>query len=484
MAKFIPTIGFLPDVDPTTPGVITLCDGFLPSKFGMKAAPSAISIGADALAAACKGYAAVRKTDGTTRIIAGTASKLYELSSTTWNDVTRAVGGNYAVSSSLWRFAQFGNVTFAVNQFDTPQTSSSGAFANQTGMPKCRVIDTANQFVLIGATNEGTYGDQPDRWWCCGIGDYTNWTPAVATQCATGRLTDAPGEIVALRTLNEFVCIYKPRGLYVGTYQGPPVVWDWRLVSQDIGTWSQEAVVKAGSVHYFVGYEDFYVFDGTVPIPIGDGIRDWFFNDLDRAYAGNITGFYDRVHLLVYWFYPSNGSAGVIDSWVAYQPSTKRWGAGTLTVEAVAEYLSATPTYDTFGVGLTYDTLPDVGYDSNYWGTSSPLPAVVNGSHVLCSITGVSGTNSLTFGWNGDDQGFSLIRRVSPRWKTVPSSATLTHTYTNTLGDTTTSDSAVTMSSGRFDFMRSARWHQDALSTTGDCEFSGVAIDAVADGEE
>lgn len=482
MGAFNKTLGFLPDVDPTTPGVITACDGFIPSKFGMKSAYSAVSTGADALAAACKGFAAVRKTDGTTRIIAGTASKLYELSSTTWNDVSRASGGNYSVSSSLWRFGQFGDITFAVNQFDTPQTSSSGAFANLSAMPKCRVLDTANQFLLIGATNEGTFGDQPDRWWCCAIGNTSDWTPAVATQCVTGRLTDAPGEITALRTLNEFVVIYKQRALYVGTYQGPPVVWGWRLVSQDIGAWSQEAVVKAGNVHYFVGYEDFFVFDGTVPVPIGDGIRDWFFNDLDRTYANNITGFYDRINLLVYWFYPSNGSAGVIDSWVAFQPSTRRWGAGTLTIEAAGEYLSATPTYDTFGVGLTYDTLPDVGYDSNYWGTSSPLPAVINGSHQLATLSGVSGSGSLTFGWNGDDETVTLVRRVSPRWKDVPDSATLVHTYTNVLGDTTTSDSAVTMSSGRFDFMRAASWHQEQISTVGNCELSGLNIDGAPAG--
>ena len=46
----------------------------------------------------------------------------------------------------------------------------------------------------VAVKKVGTYGDQPDRWWCCAIGNTSDWTPAVATQCATARLTDAPGD--------------------------------------------------------------------------------------------------------------------------------------------------------------------------------------------------------------------------------------------------------------------------------------------------
>lgn len=481
--SFVRTAGFLPDVDPTTPGVITECDGFIPSKFGMRSAYSAVTTGTDALAAACKGFVAARKTDGTTRVIAGSAAKLYELSGTSWTDRTRAVGGNYSASTTRWRFAQFGDVTIAVNQFDTPQTSSAGAFANLAAMPKARVIDTANLFVMIAATNEGTYGEQTDRWWCCAIGDYTDWTPSVPNQCVTGRLYDTPGEITALRTLGDYVAIYKQRSLYLGVYQGSPVVWAWRLVADDIGTWSQESVVKVGFSHYFIGYENIYRFDGTVPQAIGDGMHEWFFNDLDRNNASLITGFYDRVNALIYWFYPSQGSS-TLNKWIAYQPTSNRWGAGSLAIEAAGEYLTPATTYDTFGVGLTFDTLPDVPYDSDYWSRAAPAPAVFNSSHVLSLLAGESGTNSFVSGWVGDDQIKSTVRRVIPRWKDAPTSATLVHTYAESLGGAQTSKAAVTMSRDRFDFMQTARWHKDEIETVGTCEFGGLNYDSVSAGTE
>ena len=485
MANFVPLKGFLPDLDPTIPGIILECNGFLPSKMGLRSAFSAANYGYDALAAACKGFTVARKTDGTTRVIAGTESKLYEISGTSWVDRTRASGGDYTTSTGKWRFGQFGNITYAVNKLDTPQYSSSGAFADHPEMPKCAIVETANQFVLIGNTNDATYGDQTDRWWCSAIGDPDDFTTSVATQCVTARLTDVPGAITAIRGLDEQVAFFKQRGLYVATYQGPPTVWGFRLVSQDVGTFCQESAVKVGSVIYFMGYEDFYLFDGTVPRPIGDGIREWFFNEqLSRDVADKTWGFFDRYNMIIYWFYASVDGSGTVDKWIAYRPTTGTWGAGTLTVEAAGEFLTASPTYDSFGLGLTYDTLPDVVYDSSYWGTTAPAPAVFTSSHILSTLDGASGTGTLKTGWVGDDQDYSTVRRVIPRWKDEPTSATLVHTYVTSLGGTEASNSSTSMEEGRFDVMQSGRWHQDEVTTVGTCDLGGFAYDTSGSGQE
>jgi len=87
-------LGFSPDLDPTTPGVVTACVNFIPYEAGMAGAPSASTpTSTPALAAACVGGVVITKLDDTRRIIAGTATKLYELSGGSWTDVSRA--GNY-----------------------------------------------------------------------------------------------------------------------------------------------------------------------------------------------------------------------------------------------------------------------------------------------------------------------------------------------------------------------------------------------------
>ena len=57
-----PLLGFAPDADPTTPGVITECTNLIPFEAGMKGAPVATSVGAAALAAACRGITSDRKS--------------------------------------------------------------------------------------------------------------------------------------------------------------------------------------------------------------------------------------------------------------------------------------------------------------------------------------------------------------------------------------------------------------------------------------
>ena len=123
-------LGFSPDVDPTTPGVMLDVVNLVPDESGMKGAPSPVNAtGAPVLAAPCIGAAVITKLDDTRRIFAGTTGKLYELSAGAWVDVS---GAAYAGGADTrWSFAQFGDSTLAANLADSIQRSAgSGAFAS------------------------------------------------------------------------------------------------------------------------------------------------------------------------------------------------------------------------------------------------------------------------------------------------------------------------------------------------------------------
>src|SRR5574340_1039360 len=153
----IPFRSFSPDLDPTTPGIITDCTNLIPTLRGYKGGPSGVDVGMDALAAAALTAAVMTKLDGSNRLIAGTTTKLYEKSGTAWTDVSRVSAYN-ATTTYPWRFAQFGDTSLAVNKGDVIQYSSSGAFADLTA-PKAAVMCVSSGFVMIGNTNEATYGD-------------------------------------------------------------------------------------------------------------------------------------------------------------------------------------------------------------------------------------------------------------------------------------------------------------------------------------
>ncbi len=485
----IQLIGYAPDSNPTAPGVITDCVCYVPSVRGMKSAPSAVTGGLSAaLAAACIGAAALRKLDGSTRFFAGTTTKLYEAAASSWTDRTRAVGGDYTGGSDTrWRFAQFGDVSLATNKTDIMQYSSAGAFANIAGGIKAAIVETVGDYIIACNTNELTYGDSANRWWV--TPDYANWTPAIADRIATGILTSSAGPITACRRFGDGAVIYKDRSMYIGTFTGPPTIFEVKEVPGQIGTPCQEAVVVIGTQsdprHIFIGFEDFYLFDGSRPTPIGGPVRETFFSDLNRAYAYRCIANHDRFNARVYFHYPSNSGGGAIDKCIVYNYKTDRWGRDDRTIEAAVEYVQAGYTYDDYGTLFsTYDTNVELSYNSAFWTASTPILAIFNSSHVLQTLTGASGTCSITLGDVGDETQYSLVRRVQPRFLTKPTSAVLTNYYRTELGDTLTTDTTTTLANGRFDVLREARWHRIKVETTGTAEMSDIRIDLVEAGQE
>lgn len=289
---------------------------------------------------------------------------------------------------------------------------------------------------------------------------------------------DTPGKITAGAALGTFCVAYKATSMYLGQYVGSPIIWSWQRIPGEIGTAGPESVVVMGSQHYFVGPSDFYVFDGTVPQSIGEGVREWFFQNLSLPYRANIVGVADVPRSLIYWYYPSiNSTGGALDSVLVYNTSTGKWGKRSLTVQVPVTYVAGAITYDTLGsLYSTYDSLPTTSYDSPFWLTDQTVPGVFQGNS-LYSITGEPGASWMTTGDFGDMTGWSFLARVTPRYRKTPSTGTATNLYRATLGESATPDASATLDRSRFDFRRSARWHSVTLRHTGQAVMDGLDVD-------
>lgn len=484
MSENIPLVGFAPDLDQTTPGIITDCTMMYPTVRGYKGGASLTDLGYPALASECRGAAVCTILDGTSRMFSSVQTALYEASTAAWTDVSK--GGGYTGSAdSLWRFAVFGNDVYATNKADTLQKSSGAAFADDTSALKASLIESVNGFLFVADTNEGTYGDQSDRWWCSAYMSGFTGTPDVTTQETTGRLVEVSGPIRGIKRLGNDIVIYKKRGMWLGRYVGAPSVWQFSLIPGEIGCNSQEAIISIGSAHIFVGYEDIYLFDGTRPVSIGAGIKEWFFTELNLAYAYNIKGLHDREKSLVYIFYPTGAQNATCDACIVYNYKVNKWGRCDRAVECAAEFLSGQVTYDSFGdFFATWEDIPAISYDSPFFSQSSPLQIVFDTTHTAKSMTGASATSSFTTGDMGDNYQFSTFERMRVRCKASPTSATMTNYYRNVLGDSLTTDATATMTDGRFDVLRSARWHRAKFDFVGDVEVQSFQPSLVQDGFE
>lgn len=473
-----PLLGFSPDADPLTQGIMTACSAVIPYESGFKGAPAPVRTTADALAAACIGATVATKLDATRRVFAGTTTKLYELSGTTWTDRTRASGGNYAGGSDTrWSFCQFGDTTVAANLADTIQSTSSGAFANISGAPKAKIVVSAsNNFVIAFDTVDGTYGTSPDRWWCCAQSDQTSWTPSVSTSATTGRLVATEGAIQAALPLGDYVIAYKAKGVYVGAFVGSPEVWQWTLApSGDTGVVGQEAVCDIGGAHFMVGNDNFWLFDGTRPLPVGNGVvRQWFLNNSSPTYRYRTKCAYDKQNNIVRVFYPSATSTGACDSCLVFHVLTKQWGVDDHSIEAPFAYIASGVTVNGLdNYAATIDALPDIPLDSQYWLVGGQVASYFNTSHQLVSLSGVCGDSSITTGDVGDDDTVSMIERFRVRFAQSPTTATASGFYKMNEGDSLTPGATSAINDGKFDIRQSGRFHRIRLDLTGDHKATG-----------
>lgn len=479
--------GFSPDLDPATPGVISDCSNLVPTLRGFAGEKTPVVV-SNPLPSASFGMATLLRQDGNMREIAGTSTRLYELSGITWNDISQT--GGYSPVNGRWRFGQFGNATLATNGADSIQVSNTSSTpfaalgAGSVKAPSALIIETVAGFVMAFNTNDApgspTYGYSPDRWWCSALYDHTDWTPSVSTQCATGRFIDAPGPITAAKKLGDSMVVYKDRAMFIGTYQGPPIIWAWQQVSSEVGCISPDAVVNIGTAHIFFGADHFWMFDGSRPIDIGTPIREWFLANSSSTGRSLMQANYDRKNGLVRFYYTSaGGSLGTLDRCLVYHVPTGRWGRADITIESVSECILPGVTFDQFGTfnggSWTWDTLPNISYNSDTFASQFGIPGIIDSTHTLNSMTGSTVTATILTGAYGDDDLYSSLKRVRCRFTVLPTTATIrTSSAPSNAGPYATSTKFANLNGTKFDILQQGRWHRALITFNGNFEVSGL----------
>jgi hypothetical protein len=480
---YAPIQGWIPDADDTAIGVLVDVQNMIPTVRGYAGAPSPLPVNLPALASECRGSAMVNTLNDASVLFAGTQTGLYKASGSTWEDVSKS-GGYTGSTASRWVFTQQGDVTIAVNKTDASQYYLHGTstdFANVTGMPKALVAETVGNFVLIGNYNNGS--EVSDGWACSAIADYTDWTPSINTQCTYGRLYDTPGEVRGIKRLADYAIFYKSKAMYLARYVGVPSVWDFSLVSDSIGCASQDAIARVGQVHYFVGEDNFYAFDSNSIQPIGDPIKEWFYSQINPEKRTLIQSVHDKQKNIVYWLYPT-GSSSEITDWVSFNYKTQKWGKGQLTIESSVQYVASGANYDDIGtLFASYDAITS-DYDSVSPAGNYSIPAIFDSTHKLNTLNGPCVNSSFTSNDFGADGKITLLSRVRPRYMNSPDSATLTNYYRDEMGQDINNGITVNSFNGKFDLLKSSRWHRIKIDLIGDYEITGADISISEDGLE
>ena len=141
-------------------------------------------------------------------------------------------------------------------------------------------------------------------------GDYTNWTPALDNTARSGRRVAIGTKLIAGVVLQDRVSlIWTDYALFVHEYTGSQaLVFDTRIVSKDCGLIAPAAKVVVNGAAYWMGHDNFFMFNGGVqPIPNVEDIREFVFDALNTERAYLCAAAYVPKYNEVWFLYAATG---------------------------------------------------------------------------------------------------------------------------------------------------------------------------------
>lgn len=525
---FVKLKGFAPDAEDNEEGIIVSGTAFMPTIRGIAPIPAGTDAAQGSLTGSCRGAANLELLDGTTRFFAAaqlsdTRCELFEATTSAWTDRTRAAGDYTTTARAVWTFAQYNNISLAAGKPSLLQASdTTGAFgeltatgrsttASLTYVPRAAIVETVLDFVFAFNTNTIGFGDDTNRWQCSAAGNHLDWVPNISTLSASNLLSDTAGRIRAAKRLGSDMVAYKRNSMYLGQFVGPPSVWSFRLIpGTGLGAPGPHSVADIRTAHIFPATDDFYIYDGTRPVPIGTNrVSEFFFNDLNENFAEETVALHDRNTWRVFWFYPSTGSTtGELDSCIIYNYRSDRWGftrvddwlsATSLSrVQFAVPFTEAGLIYDDLGTFYsTYDDLPAQTYDDAFGVAGNITPVYFANDKPRIFRGGAAPHMTIETGDYGADGTIQKLQRIRPRFLGhTPIVGAAAHYVKDSLGDSP-SLGAVSVFLQRgldpnthidnsLDAITIGRWHRSlqVYVTTQDFEITGFDLEINVEEQE
>lgn len=216
----------------------------------------------------------------------------------------------------------------------TPAYGTRGTLISGTDVPSqinlIMVSDTSRIVIAFGCNDYGAYGTTPQdplliRW--SEQESYTGWTPAATNQAGSYRLSHGSEIVAALQTRQEII-VWTDASIYSMQYLGPPFVYGFTLLADNISIVSPNAMATAAGVVYWMGVDKFYIYSGRVET-LPCSVRQFVFNDINRDQEAQFNAGTNEGFSEVWWNYCSKNST-VVDRYVIFNYLDRVWYYGTL----------------------------------------------------------------------------------------------------------------------------------------------------------
>lgn len=237
-------------------------------------------------------------------------------------------------------------------------------------------VSDASRFVIaFGVNDYGSAVQNPMliRW--SDQENYTSWTPAITNQAGSYTLSHGSSIVTAMQARQE-ILIFTDAAVYSMQYLGPPYVWGFQLLADNISIAGPNAVATASNITYWMGADKFYMYSGRVET-LPCSLRSYVFDDINITQSYQFFASTNEGYNEVWWFYCSANST-TIDKYVVYNHLERIWYYGTMGRSAWLDSpLRTEPMAAAYASQLVYH---ETGVDDGTTNPPSPITAYLQSS--------------------------------------------------------------------------------------------------------
>ena len=188
----------------------------------------------------------------------------------------------------------------------------------------------ARHVIAFGAgTGSASAPGQPDqlliRW--ASSEDFSDWIITPTNSAGDLRL-DVGSEIITAVESRGDILIFTDQSLHAMQFIGGSLIFSLRHLGQSVKIISANAAVDVNGIVYFMGEDDFLMYDGVLRVMDCD-VRNEIFDNINLEQGRKVYGGVNKLFTEVWWVYSSAGAQSN-DRYVKYNYYDNVWDFGTI----------------------------------------------------------------------------------------------------------------------------------------------------------
>lgn len=242
----------------------------------------------------------------------GLTKAVYVYDGTNWTDISLSGAYGNVINPVEWQGCMLSSIPIINHPGTSPQYWAPQAISNPvkylpwiidpvvpandkdwaTANQKAKIIRSHKQYLFaLNLYDNGTHIPDGVRWSSPADinGLPQTWDPLDFTNVAGFTTLGADGgEIIDGLSLRDAFVVYRENSISVFDYIGGQYLWQIRTHTSTFGLISKDCIVEVAGIHYFIGQEDIYTYDGNSLVPMLHNILITRFTQLfDKSKASN-----------------------------------------------------------------------------------------------------------------------------------------------------------------------------------------------------